>query len=142
MKKKVILVMLTLVLLFGLVSIGCTSDKYQAKKALTEFLTYHKYNQWDQVWGMLHPDSQAAWDSEDEFIQTYNQSMSGLKTFELGKSEVLSSWTSRGNGKTYSNVVEIRATMVFSGESGEAEQSDTIHAVESNGSWKFFIFKK
>ena len=142
MKKKCIFIMVISILLSGLLSMGCTPDARQAKSALEQFLTYQKYNQWEQVWGMLHPDSQADWSSEDEFIEKYDQPLSNLKEFELEKAGVISSWSPRSNDKTYSNVVEIPATLVYSREYGEVERSDIIHAIKHDGQWKFFLFKK
>jgi hypothetical protein len=142
MKRTCILFIVIIMLLSGLVSIGCTQDARQAKSALEQFLTYQKYNQWEQVWGMLHPDSQADWSDEGEFIGQYDQPLSNLKSFKLEKARVLLSWSPRNKGKTYSNVVEIPATLVYSREYGETERSDIIHAVKHDGYWKFFLFKK
>lgn len=140
MKRACILGTIIIMLLSGLLSMGCTQDARQAKSALEQFLTYQKYNQWEQVWGMLHPDSQADWSSEDEFIRKYDQPLSNLKSFKLEKARLISSWSPRSKENTYSNVVEIPATLVFSREFGETERSDIIHAVMHDGRWKFFLF--
>jgi hypothetical protein len=142
MKRTYIAIIVVMMLVSGLLLMGCTPDARQAKSALEQFLTYQKYNQWEQVWGMLHPDSQAEWTSEDEFIGKYDQPLSNLKSYKLGKARLVSSWSPRNKGKTYSNVVEIPVTLVYSREYGDIERSDIIHAVKHDGYWKFFLSKK
>ena len=75
-----------------------TDILHQAAETL---LTYEKFNQWDKVWEMMHPDSQAAWESRSAFLNEFPQATSNLKSFELGKAKKLSSWTLPGTGKTY-----------------------------------------
>jgi acyl-CoA-binding protein len=142
MKRIHIFVIVITLLLAGLLSTGCSADARQARSALKDFLTCQKYNQWEQVWGMLHSDSQAEWDSESEFVEKYNQPLSNLKSFKLEKAKIVSSWSPRNRDKTYSNVVEIPVTLVYSREYGEVERSDIIHAVKYDGQWKFFLFKR
>jgi hypothetical protein len=142
MKKAVVFVIMIVILLSGILLPGCAADTRQATSALEQYLTYQKYNQWEEVWGMLHPDSQAEWSSESEFIQKYDQPLSNLKAFELEKPRIVASWSPRNRDKTYSNVVEIPATLVYSREYGEVERSDIIHAVKQDGNWKFFLFNR
>jgi hypothetical protein len=141
MKKSVIIFSIFVLLLAVLATAGCASDTRSAKSSLKQFFTYQKYNQWEQVWGMLHPDSQATWDSEDEFILKYDQPLINLISYELEKAETVSSWNSRSLQKTYSDVVEIPVTLTYSRQYGETQRSTIVHAVKYNGNWKFFLNK-
>lgn len=140
-KKPVIIFSILVLLLSMLAATGCASDTRSAKSELKQFFTYQKYNQWEQVWGMLHPDSQATWDSEDEFILKYDQPLVNLVSYKLEKAGTASSWNSRSLQKTYSDVVEIPVTLIYSRQYGETERSTIVHAVKYNGDWKFFLNK-
>ena len=141
MKKSVIIFSILILLLSALATTGCTSDTRSAKSALKQFFTYQKYNEWEQVWGMLHPDSQATWSSEEEFILKHDQPLANLKSYKLEKARTASSWSPRSLEKTYSSVVEIPVTLTYSREYGETERSTIVHAVKYNETWKFFINK-
>ena len=139
MKKFVIIFSILILLVSMLATAGCASGTRSAKSSLKQFFTYQKYNQWEQVWGMLHPDSQATWSSEDEFILKYDQLLINLVSYKMEKARALSSWNSRSLKKTYSDVVEIPVTLIYSRQYGETERSTIVHAVKYNGSWKFFL---
>jgi hypothetical protein len=141
MKKTVIIFSILVLLLSVLGTAGCASDTRSAKSSLKQFFAYQQYNQWEQVWGMLHPDSQATWDSEEEFILKYDQPLVNLVSYKLEKAETVSSWNSRSLQKTYSDVVEIPVTLTYSRQYGETQRSTIVHAVKYNGNWKFLLNK-
>lgn len=116
---------------------GCGPSARSALNAAETLLTCEKFNQWDKVWEMMHPDSQAAWGSRDAFLERFPRKTSNLKSFELGKAKKLPSWTSE-NGKTYEQVAEIPVTLVYSTTSGEMERSTIMHPVYYEGQWRFF----
>ena len=142
MKKSVIILSVFILLLSLLATTGCASDTRSAKSSLKQFFTYQKYNQWEQVWGMLHPDSQATWSSEEEFIRQYDQPLINLTSYKLEKAGTVSSWNSRSLKKTYSDVVEIPVTLIYSRQYGETERSTIVHAIKYNDNWKFFLNKQ
>ena len=132
-----------LIVVFGsITSSGCGSQARAAKSATEAFLTYEKFNQWDNVWGMLHPDSQAAWDSKNAFINVLNQPSSNLVRFKIGKAKTVPSWSPQQADTTYSHVVEIPVMLVYSTVYGETERYQMIHTVNIGGSWKFFQYPK
>ena len=90
---------------------------------------------------MLHPDSQATWDSEEEFILQYDQPLINLVSYKLEKARAVSSWNSKSLEKTYTDIVEIPVTLIYSRQYGETERSTIVHAVKYNGNWKFFLNK-
>jgi len=117
---------------------GCIVKTQSAKSTLKTFLTYEKYNQWDEAWEMLHPDSQASWVNRETFVEEMNQPSTNLKAFKIGRARLESSWTSRSTGKTYHEVVAFPTTLIYSSAHyGEIERSMIIHAVQLSGSWKF-----
>jgi hypothetical protein len=133
-----ILIACTLCLLISLTLTGCIFKTQPAKSALKTFLTYEKYNQWEEAWAMLHPDSQAAWEDMNTFVKEMNHPTSSLKKFSFGRATVMPSWTSRSSNKTYTDVVRFPTTLVYSTNYGEMERSQMIHAVQLDGNWKFF----
>ncbi len=136
--RTFVLAACSIILLCAAASAGCSSPTRSAKSAAETLLTYEKYNQWEQAWEMLHPDSQAIWTNKTAFISELDHPLSNLKSFEIGKAKTVSSWTSQSTNRTYSDVVEITVTLIYSTASGEVERSDMIHAVKISDSWKFF----
>ena len=134
---KACAVLLALLLMLALAA-GCSSSARSASKAAETLLTYEKFNQWDEVWEMMHPDSQASWESRSAFLNEFPKATSNLKSFELGKAKKLHSWTLPSTRKTYDGVAEIPATLVYSTTSGEIERSSIMHPVFYDGEWRFF----
>lgn len=128
-----------LILVVALVlAMGCAPSARSAGKAAETLLNYEKFNQWDKVWEMMHPDSQAAWGSRSDFLEQFPRKTSNLKSFELGKAKKLSSWTLPDSGKTYEPAAEIPVTLVYSTTSGEIQRSSIMHPVYYDGQWRFF----
>ena len=127
-----------LCLLISLTGMGCITKASSARSALKTLLTYEKYNQWEEVWEMLHPDSQAVWGDINTFIKEMNHPTMSLKSFKIRGARTTSEWTSRSIGKTYYDVVVFPTTLVYSTNCGEMERSLMIHTVQFDGSWKFF----
>lgn len=134
---RVFAALLVLVLALALIA-GCAPSARSARNAAETLLTYEKFNQWDKVWEMMHPDSQAAWESRSTFLNEFPQATSNLKSFEMGKAKKLSSWTLPGTESTYNEVAEIPVTLVYSTTSGEVERSSIMHPVYYEGQWRFF----
>lgn len=134
---KAFAVLLILILTLVLAG-GCSPSARSAQKAADTLLTYEKFNQWDKVWEMMHPDSQATWESRSTFLNEFPKATSNLKSYELGKAKKLPSWTSQETGRTYEEVVEIPVTLVYSTTSGEMQRSSIMHPVYYEGQWRFF----
>jgi hypothetical protein len=122
------------------------ADEEAVRKAAQESLTYQKFKQWDKDWTMLHPDSQALFKSKEEYVSICRdwEWVLSIKSFTVGDVEIIPEWSfvgdsfSIGTGKTYSNVAEIRITLVYSEASGDREDSRTMHSVKYGGNWVFF----
>jgi hypothetical protein len=119
---------------------GCSSQTRGAKAATKTFLTLEKHNQWDKVWEMLHPDSQAAWGNQNAFEKAMNKPSANLISFKVGKAKIATSWTHPGTQKSYSDIVEIPATLVYSTVWGKLERFQMVHTLNINGDWKFFQY--
>jgi hypothetical protein len=140
---KVFITVICLVIVIGLVvSGGCMPQTREAKKSANTFLTYEKYNQWDQVWEMLHSDSQNAWPDRQIFMDQMNQPSSNLVHFKMEKARILPSWTHPSTNISYANVVEIPVVLVFSTVYGKLERYQMLHTVNVNGNWKFFQYPR
>ena len=117
---------------------GCRLSTRSAKSAAEDLLEHEKYNRWENAWEMLHPDSQAVWGDKNAFIEKMDQPLRNLKKFKIGKAKRIPSWTSPGTGKTYSDVVEMPVTFIYSTISGDMQRSTMMHAVVHDNKWKFF----
>lgn len=133
-----VLIVFMLLLLSSITLTGCIFKTQPAKSALKTFLTYEKYNQWEEAWSMLHPDSQATWGDSATFVKEMNHPTISLKKFRFGRAVILASWISRGTNKTYYDVVRFPTTLVYSTTYGEMERSQMIHTVLLDGKWTFF----
>jgi len=117
-----------------------------AKAEFENFLTYMKFNQWDKLWSMLHPDMKAVYGNEEEFAKNMEQRLN-VKDSIIGPIQVIPQWICRstedllGTEKTYSNVVEIPTTFIYTAVFGETEMSQMMYGVGVEKEWKFFIRK-
>ena len=141
-KKTIALSGFLLILISMTALTGCMLSAWSAKSAVATFLTYEKYNQWEQAWEMLHPDCQAIWDDKEEFTSKLNQPLTNLKSFEIGNAKIIPSWTFSSTGKTYPDVAEIPITLIYSTTHGDMERSSMIHAVKLEDDWLFFQQKE
>ena len=117
---------------------GCRLSTRSARSAAEDLLNHEKYNQWEEAWEMLHPDSQAVWGDRSAFIDRMNQPLRNLKDFKIEKAKRIPSWISPGTSKVYSDVVEMPVTFIYSTVNGDMQRSTIIHAVAYDGEWKFF----
>lgn len=136
--KTISLIALAIILLCMPLLTGCRLSKRSAKSAAEDLLNHEKYNQWEEAWEMLHPDSQAVWGDKDVFITEMDQPLRNLKSYEIEKAKRVSSWTSPSTGKTYPDVVEMPVTFIYSTVNGDMQRSTIIHAVVYDNMWKFF----
>ena len=119
------------------------TDQQAIREATQEYLNYCKFKQWDKVWTMLHPDCHALYESKEEYVSICEdwEWAYSMKSFTIGGIEIIPEWSCLsdrfqiGTGKTYSNVAEVRITVILS---GDQEDSTTIHSVKYGGQWVFF----
>jgi len=118
-----------------------------AKTAYETLLTYRKFQQFEKMWPMLHPDIQDIHGNVGEFVKGMESSPILLKDWEIYSPQLIAQWTCKSteasicSDKTYSNVAEIPVTQVLTTILGERERSQVIHAVAVDNDWKFFIGK-
>jgi hypothetical protein len=121
------------------------------KAALETLLTYEEHRQWDKMWTMLHPDSQALFTDQAEFIKQMDDLSSstilGLKGFTIRAVEIIPSWTSKSGddsifpNKIYTDVAEIQLTNVYSTLLGDRNVLQRMHCVKYANEWRFFYGK-
>lgn len=118
-----------------------------AKTTYETYLTYEKFQQFEKIWPMLHPDIQDIHGDVDEFVKGMESRQYFLKDWEINLPQLIPQWTCKsteesiGTDKTYSNVAEIPVTFVLTTIIGEIERSQMIHAVAIDNEWKFFVGK-
>jgi hypothetical protein len=138
--KLFTLVLCSVLLLSLVISGGCTSPTKGARAATKTFLTYQKQNQWDKVWEMVHPDSQAAWADRNTFVKEMDKPSSNLIRFTVGKAKTMTSWTHPGTNTSYSDIVEVPVTLIYSTLYGKMERYQMVHTIYIDSNWKFFQY--
>ena len=124
--KVFILVVCLIFAISPVITGGCISQTRAAKAETKAFLTYEKNNQWNKAWEMLHPDSQVAWGNQKAFIKAMDQPSSNLIRFEIGKARALTSWTNPNTDTSYSNIMKIPVTLVYSTVYGKMKRYQMI----------------
>lgn len=140
--KVFVLIVCSIVIISSVILGGCMSQTRAARAEAKTFLTYAKYNQWDKAWEMLHPDCQSAWENQNTFINMMNSSSQNLIRFKLRKAIAIASWHHAGTDTSYSDVIEIPVSLIYSTTYGEKKRYQMIHTININGNWKFFQYPK
>jgi len=126
---------------------GCNSKPASApkpepeapEKVARKILEYQSYQQWQQLYKYIHPDTQKLM-TEQEFIQMQESNMPSFEIVEIKDAILLDSWTDRkGNGKTYRDVAELPFTLNENIMGQQQAYKASMHLVkDSEGLWKYF----
>lgn len=116
-----------------------TQDTNSPEGVAKELLALSQHQQWDVLYGYLHPDVQAKY-TQAQFIAdragTDGMWMT-VKTVDVQTASMISSWTdSTGTGKTYANVAEVPFTITFN--DGTAINANMHLVKASDGTWRYF----
>ncbi|AGK99657.1 hypothetical protein [Desulfoscipio gibsoniae] len=147
MKPKSLLTILVLVLTL---LIGCGENNMPKEspepkaeppeKVAQSILEYMSYQQWQQLYKYLHPDTRALI-TEDEFIKMKEDGpVLAIESYQVKEPVLLNSWTdSKGTGKTYKNVAEIPFEITVNLVGNKQPYKASMHLVQDEqGAWKYF----
>lgn len=152
MHRKIFIFFVIMVLFFGVM--GCGGKGPAAKvsppkpniapdiaEIATQVLTSTEQEDWDKLYGYLHPDIQALI-TKEQFAKQMAEKKSHMKikyeNFALVKVKMLPEWQDPFESKMpYRNVAEVYYTVKVDTPKGEKEITNTLHLVKVNGDWKY-----